>query len=104
MTFPDGRVLKFKRDIGYYKGFPYVDLENLQDHIIITHKSVLLKKKLLSKLKSIMEIPKKQGFTLVQNVNTNMKGFTKQDLQGGYLVCKAQLVLVHPSDKLSCKW
>jgi hypothetical protein len=30
---PDGTILKFKRDQGLCKGFPYIDMENLQDHV-----------------------------------------------------------------------
>ena len=26
-------VLKFKRDHGLWEGFPYIDIENLQDHV-----------------------------------------------------------------------
>ncbi len=64
-----------------------MDIAILQDHIVTTHKSVPFKKNLLSKLKSIMDIPNKQGFSMVQTVCKNIEGFTKQDLQGAYLVC-----------------
>ena len=30
---PDGTILKFKRDQGLCEGFPYIDMENLQDHV-----------------------------------------------------------------------
>ena len=33
---PDGTILKFKRDRGLFKGFPYIDMENLQDHVFNT--------------------------------------------------------------------
>ncbi len=91
----------FKRDVVMCKGISYVDLANLQDHIITTHKSGPFKKKLLSKLKSIMDMPKRHGIAMVQTVHKNMEGFTKQDLQGAYLACKDQSVLAHPLEKLS---
>ncbi len=96
MTCLDGGVLRFNRDIGVYKGFPYVDHASLQDHIVTTHKSILFKENLLSKLKSVMDIPKNQGFTMVKTVQKNMEGFTKQDIQGAYLAHKAQALLAHP--------
>ncbi len=88
VTFPDGGVLKFKRYVGVCKGFPYVYLANLQDHIVTTHKSKMFLKKVVDKIKSIMDIPKKQGVTMVQTVRKNMEGFTKRNIQGAYLAHK----------------
>ncbi len=31
---PDGMVLKFYKDTGVCAGFPYIDLENLEEHVI----------------------------------------------------------------------
>jgi hypothetical protein len=33
---PDRTILKFKCDQGLCKGFPYIDMENLQDHVFKT--------------------------------------------------------------------
>ena len=33
MECPDGTVLKFKRDHSLCKGFRFIDIENLQDHV-----------------------------------------------------------------------
>ena len=76
-----------------------MDLANLQDHIVTTHKSKTFPKKVVDKIKSVMNIPKKQGVTMVQTVRKHMEGFTKCDIQGAYLAHKIQAVLAHPSDK-----
>ena len=65
VTCSDGVVLMFKHDVGVYEGFPYVDLANLQDHIITMHKSKAFPKKVVDKIKSIMDIPKKHGVAMV---------------------------------------
>ena len=31
---PDGTILKFKQDKGLYKGFPFIDMDNLSEHIL----------------------------------------------------------------------
>ena len=33
VEYPDGSVLKFKWDRGLCKGFLFIDMENLQDHV-----------------------------------------------------------------------
>ena len=42
---PDGGVLKFKKDIGVCEGFSYINLKNLNKHIITSNKSVSFKKR-----------------------------------------------------------
>ncbi len=61
-----------------------MDLGNLQDHIVTTHKSKSFKKKVVNKLKSVMDIPKKQGFTMVQTVQKN-GGFYQERYPKGVL-------------------
>ncbi len=34
VSFPNGLKLKFKKDTGICEGFSYVDLENLEEHVI----------------------------------------------------------------------
>ena len=68
---PDGLILTFKKDEGVCEGFPYINLENLQDHvksamgILSDH---LLKTKLLGMAKSIRDKPKEKACVLIQTV------------------------------------
>ncbi len=71
----------------------------LQEHIITTHKSKEFPKKVVEKIKSVMDIPKKHGVAMVQTVRKNMEGYNKHNIQGAYLAHKAQAVLAHPLDK-----
>ena len=65
---PDGMILKFKKDTGVCEGFPYIDLENLDDHIITDHRSasqVGSKKTLLGKIKALRDKPKEKAVAFV---------------------------------------
>ncbi len=62
---PDGRVLKFKTDVGTCKGFPYIDLKKLKDHIVTSDKSETFKEKLKRALKATKDVPKKFTYALV---------------------------------------
>ena len=103
---PDGTILKFKRDQGLCEGFPYIDMENLQDHVFKTtndaitdhhHKSNTINVE--DKVKALKELPKRNAFAFLQTVHQNMEGFTKHELKGANLAHKAQAILGHPSSK-----
>ncbi len=69
---PDGGVLKFKTDVGTCEGFPYINLANLEDHIVTNDKSEKFKEKLKQTLKATRDVPKKAACALVQTVQKNM--------------------------------
>ena len=51
-------------------------MDNLEDHIVLFPKSIHqagLKEKLLEKVKSVRDIPKKKAFALVQTVQKTWK-------------------------------
>ena len=107
MECPDGTVLKFKHDCGLCKGFPYIDMENLQDHVfkptdgnIANH---LCKFEPINdiedKVKALKELPKRKTFAFLQTVRQNMEGFTRHKVKGTNLAHKAQAILGHPSSK-----
>jgi hypothetical protein len=103
---PDGTILKFKRDRGLCEGFPYIDMENLQDHVFKTTNDVIADHHRESnttnvedRVKAFKELPKKNAFVFLQTVRQNMEGFTKHKVKGANLACKAQAILGHPSSK-----
>ena len=72
---PDGTVLKFKRDRGLCEGFPFIDVENLQDHVFRPDTSSGNNKDHLSKfepvtdfgdkVKALKELPKRKAFAFL---------------------------------------
>ncbi len=101
--------MKFKKDTCICEGFPYVDLENLEEHVISdsrsgtpksdgrsgSHKN--LASKLLGKIKTIRDTPKEKAFVFIQTIHENMHGFTKREVKEAHLARKAQSVLGHVS-------
>ncbi len=77
VSFPNGLKLKFKKDTGVCERFPYVNLENLEEHVISDrmsgtpklddrsglHKN--LASKLFSKIKAVRDTPKEKAFVFV---------------------------------------
>ena len=67
MSCPNGLKLKFKKDTDICEGFPYVDLENLKEHVMSDRRSGTpksdgrsglhknLASKLLVKIKSVRD-------------------------------------------------
>ena len=78
MECPDGTVLKFKQDRGLCGGFPFIDTENLQDHIFRPDTTSKNNKDHLrefepvtdfgDKVKALKELPKRKAFTFLQTV------------------------------------
>ena len=111
MSCPNGLKLKFKKDVVICEGFPYVDLENLEEHVISdrrrgtpksdgkssSHKNLALK--LLGKIKSVRDTPKQKAFVFIQTIHQKMEGFTKHKVKEAHLACKAQVVLGHLSNR-----
>jgi hypothetical protein len=103
---PDRTILKFKRDQGLCEGFPYIDMENLQYHVFKTTSDAIADHRCKSsttnvedRVKALKELPKRNAFAFLQRVRQNMEGFTKHELKGTNLACKAQAILGHPSSK-----
>ena len=109
MECPDGTVLKFKRDSGLCEGFPFIDMENLQDHVFRpdttseNHKDHLREFEPVTdfgdKVKALKELPKRKAFAFLQTVRQNMEGFTRHEVKGANLARKAQAILGHPTSK-----
>ena len=98
---PSGLILTFKNNEGVCEGFPYIDLENLQDHVkcatgVLSDQS--LKIKLLGMVTFNRDKPKKKACVLTQTVHKNMEGFTQHQVKAANLACQAQSILAHPSD------
>ena len=98
--------LKFKRDRGLCEGFPYIDMENLQDHVFKTTNDAIADHHRKSnttnvedRVKALKELPKQNAFAFLQTVHQNMEGFTKHEVKGANLACKALAILGHPSSK-----
>ena len=101
VSCPNGLKLKFKKDTGVCEGFPYVDLENLQEHVLSDRRSGSCKKyvsNLHGKINKIKEAPKQKALIFIQTVRKNMEGFTKREVKEAHLARKAQAVLGHVSD------
>ena len=106
---PDGIILKFKHNNCLCKGFPYIDMDNLKDHVFKpssvaenTFEPITKSDDLGGKLKALKELPKMTAFAFLQTVCQNMEGFTKHKAKGANLARKAQAILGHPtSTKLS---
>ena len=103
---PDGTILKFKRNRGLCKGFPYIDMENLQDHVFKTTSDAIADHHCESstmnvedRIKALKELPKRNAFAFLQTVRQNMEGFTKHEVKGANLARKAQAILGHPTSK-----
>ena len=101
---PDETILKFKKDKGLCEGFPYINLENLKEHVFkpaggtsAGTKSIL--KDLETKVKATKEPPQHKALAFIQTVHQNMEGFTKHELKGANLARKAQAILGHPTSK-----
>ena len=52
---PDGTVLKFKQDRGLCENFPFIDMENLQDHVFRPDSSSGNSKDHLSKFEPVTD-------------------------------------------------
>ena len=76
MYLKNGPIFKFKRDVGVCEGFPYLDMDNLKDHIVSPEECVS-QAGLKEKVVAVRDSPKKKAFALVQTVRENMQGFTK---------------------------
>jgi len=99
---PNGLTLKFKKDVGVCEGFPYIDLENLEEHVTSDSRSVSgksMKKKLIKKLKALSETPKVKALAFAQTVRKNMEGFTRREVKEANEARKAQASTGHPSDE-----
>ena len=106
---PDKTVLKFKQDCGLCKGFPFIDMENLQDHVFrpdVTsenHKDHLREFEPVTdfgdEVKALKELLKRKAFAFLQTVRQNMEGFTRHEVKGADLARKAQAILGHPTSK-----
>ena len=59
---PDGTVLKFLKDTGVCAGFPYIDLENLEAHVVKSPGGDVL-----SKIKAMREAPKQKALAFMQS-------------------------------------
>ena len=98
---PNSLTLKFKKNVGICEGFPYIDLENLKEHVVSDGRSVTgrnMKKKLIKRLKSLSETPKIKAHASVQSVRENMEGFTRREVKEANDARKAQASTGHPSD------
>ena len=107
---PNGLTLQFKKDTGVCEGFPYVDLENLKEHVIsdsrsgtptsdgrsVPHKN--LASNLIQKIKAVRNSTKEKAFVFIQTIRENMDGFTQREITEAHLARKAQSVLGHVSN------
>ena len=97
----NGPTLKFKCDAGGCKGFPYIDMGKIEEHVVSSpelNPPVGFKEKVLGKVVSLRNVPKKKATAFVKTICKNMEGFTKQKVRDANLAHKTQLVLAHPSD------
>ena len=58
MKCPNGGTLSFKKDVGVCDRFPYLNLDNLNDHWKEADETAGVKTSVLSKMKNAMGIPK----------------------------------------------
>ena len=89
---PDGTILKFKRDCGLCGGFPYIDMENLQDRVFRPTSTSRNTVDHLhdfepaidfgKKVKALKELPKRKAFAFLQTVRQNMEDLHKTRSQG----------------------
>ncbi len=101
VSCPNRLKLKFKKDTCVCEGFPYVDLENLEEHVISDHmigtpepdgrsgSHKNLASKLLGKIKAVRDTPKGKAFIFIQTIRKNMNRFTKKEVKEAHLACKA---------------
>ena len=93
--------MKFKKDTGICEGFPYVNLENLEEHVMSNCRSGTpepdgrsgshnnLASKLLGKTKLVRDTPKQKAFILIQTIRENMEGSTNREVKETHLACNA---------------
>ena len=75
----EGILLAFKRDKGVTGGMPYIDMDNLKDHVT--------------------QVIQKESTALVETVRTNMRGFTREQAEKAKGARDALAMMAHPSDE-----
>ena len=94
---PDGTILKFNCNNGLVKGFPYINMDNLKDHVFKpssvagnTLEPISSPVDLGTKVQALRELLKRKAFAFVQTVHENMESFNNHKVKMANLAHIAQ--------------